>query len=53
MAPAILTAGGTDTAGIQRMTEGGLIVKAFFINRRYLISLISVLIERLLSPQES
>lgn len=34
--PEILTAGGTDTAGIQRMTEGGSIAGAISIPTRHL-----------------
>jgi endoglucanase len=40
--PEILTAGGTDTAGIQRMTEGGSIAGAVSIPTRHLHQVIEM-----------
>jgi endoglucanase len=40
--PEILTAGGTDTAGIQRMTEGGSIAGAISIPTRHLHQVIEM-----------
>jgi tetrahedral aminopeptidase len=40
--PEILTAGGTDTAGIQRMSEGGSIAGAISIPTRHLHQVIEM-----------
>ena len=40
--PEILTAGGTDTSGIQRMTEGGSIAGAVSIPTRHLHQVIEM-----------
>jgi len=40
--PEILTAGGTDTAGIQRMTQGGSIAGAISIPTRHLHQVIEM-----------
>jgi putative aminopeptidase FrvX len=40
--PEILTAGGTDTAGVQRMTEGGSIAGAISIPTRHLHQVIEM-----------
>ena len=49
--PEILTAGGTDTAGIQRMTEGGSIAGAVSIPTRHLHQVIEMASHKKISKE--